>query len=325
MKLLCLSESDMRAALPMRGAIEVMKTAFAALSTGVASAPPRGVVKCPESDGLTLLMGANVPGTGLAAKVVSIFQGNEKQNKRVVNGLVLVLNQSTGEPEALLDGTFLTAWRTGASTGAATDLLARPDARVGVMIGCGAQARTQVLGIDSARQLDCIRVCGRSGDRVAAFVDELQPHVDARLEVAESRRAAVEEADVVCTATTSYTPVFEGAWLKAGAHVNGIGSFTREMRELDHVTVARARIVVDAVEAAANEAGDLLFAERSGHTKRTEWVELGLIAAGQAAGRQSDEEITLFKSVGHAVQDVAASARAVKAARERGLGKEIEL
>ncbi|TDJ73547.1 MAG: ornithine cyclodeaminase [Planctomycetota bacterium] len=324
MKLLCLSAADLRAALPMRDAIEAVKDAFAALSTGRADAPPRTSVAVPPGN-VTLMMGARVDGLGLATKVVSVFPRNRELGRAVVSGLVVVLDPETGEPTAICDGTFLTAWRTGAASGVATLLLAREDASVAAIVGCGNQARTQVLAIDCVRTLATIRVFDRDAERAQAFADAMQTEVQARLEVAPSADDAVRGADVVCTATTSPVPVFDGAALVPGTHVNAVGSFTLETREVDDTTVRRARVFIDSLESALDEAGDLVLAESAGATRREEWTELGLVAAGKAPGRSGPEEITFFKSVGHAVQDVATAARAVRVARERGLGRELVL
>jgi ornithine cyclodeaminase/alanine dehydrogenase-like protein (mu-crystallin family) len=330
MNLLALSADDLRRALPMDATISAMKDAFAALSTGEARMPVRSAVPVEPVDGVALLMGAYLPeGTStdvsLAAKVVSVFHRNDTLGKPVVNGVLLILDPNTGEPTALCDGGFLTAWRTGAATGAATDLLARSDAKTGAVIGCGEQARTQVLGIDAVRTLRTIRVHGRRGERVRALIDEVQPRCRAALVAAGSPAEAVRGADVVCAATNSRTPVFPGDALAGGAHVNGIGSFTLEMRELDETTVDRAKIFVDSVPAALEEAGELVHALREGRTKKEEWTELGLVVAGQAEGRQRPDEITLFKSVGQAVQDAAAGALALRRARESGLGRMVRL
>ncbi len=324
LKMLLLGAEDLARALTMRDALGAVRRAFTALSTAEASVPPRGVVEVADR-GATLLMGAHLPGTGLASKIVSVFPANREQNRPVVNGLVLVLDDTTGEPVAVCDGTWITAMRTGAASGLATELLARADARSAAVIGCGAQARTQLLGIDCVRELDRIRVYGRRAGGVRRFVAEMQPRVHARLEAAASATEAVAGAAIVCAATTSSTPVFEGGYLAPGTHVNGVGSFTLEMREIDAATVGRARIFVDSLESALAEAGDLVLAEREGLTRREDWTELGLVAAGRRVGRRTEQEITLFKSVGHAVQDVAAATFAVRAARERGLGQEVEL
>ena len=325
MKLLALSADDIARTLSMRDAVEAVKEAFSRLSSGRASTPIRTAVDVGAGHGTTLLMGAHVDGLGLATKTVSVFPGNRGRGQPVVHGLVLVLDPETGQPQAVCDGTYLTALRTGAASGAATDLLARNDVRVGAIIGCGAQGHTQALAIDCVRTLEEIRLCDRRIEAASRLADELGQQVRARVVTLSDPSDAIAGADVVCAATTSASPVFDGNLLAPGTHVNGVGSFTLEMRELDGVTVSRSRVFVDSVEAALAEAGDLVIAESEGATARDSWTELGLVVAGRAPGRRSDSEITLFKSVGHAVQDVAAAAAAVDAARERGLGRVVEL
>lgn len=322
-ELVLLSAQDIRAALPMPQAIEAAKAAYASVATGAAMAPPRMVVASPA--GCTLLMGAHVPGEGLAGKIVSIFPPNRDRGVPVVAGIIVLLDPETGIPRALLDGTALTAWRTGAASGAATELLARPEASVAAVFGCGAQARTQVLAIDTVRRLDLIRVYSRTPQRVEEFIAEMQPALRGRLEMARTAREAVRDADIVCTATTSTTPVFDGRDLAAGSHVNAIGSFKPDMQEVDIVTIAAARVFVDSRQAALEEAGDLLKAAAEGWTRHEEWTQIGDVVAGLKAGRHSAEEITYFKSVGLAVQDVVASARALTQAQRLGLGVRIQL
>ncbi|MEM6567400.1 MAG: ornithine cyclodeaminase [Planctomycetota bacterium] len=325
MRLLVLDAASLREALPMPDAIQAMKDGFGALAAGEAVAPQRAAIGMEDLGATTLLMGAHVPTMGLATKIVSVFPSNAAAGRPVVTGLALVLDPATGEPAALVEGAALTAWRTGAASGAATDLLAREDARIGAIIGCGTQGVTQLRAIDAARELDEVRVFARNAESVRAFCDAEAPHVRARLVPAPSATEAVRGADVVCAATTSHVPVLDGADLAEGAHVNGVGSFTLEMREVDERTIERATIYIDELEAALTEAGELVAAEAAGITARDEWTPIGLIARGAAPGRTSPDEITFFKSVGHAVQDVAATARALEAARARGLGTEIEL
>jgi ornithine cyclodeaminase/alanine dehydrogenase-like protein (mu-crystallin family) len=342
MKLTLLSADDLRAALPMPAAIEAMKSAFAALSTGRADVPLRLALSVPQAGGTSLFMPAYVPPNGalgaagaspshasadalhdgaLGAKIVSIFPRNAERGRPMIHGLVVVLDAETGEPVALCDGTFLTAWRTGAASGAATDLLARPDAATAALFGCGAQARTQALAVDAVRRLERLRVYAPTPAHVQQFIAEMQPQINARLVAAASPAEAVSDADVVCAATTSATPVFDGALLKPGAHVNGVGSYTTRMQEVDAATVGRARLFVDSREAALAEAGDLVIPMRAGQTRAEDWVELGEVAAGLRPGRQSPDEITFFKSVGVAVQDVVAAGRALAEAKARGLGQ----
>ncbi len=325
MKLLTVAAQDLPKVLPMRDAVEAMKSAFAALSAGRVVAPQRGVVPVDEVDGISLLMGGYVPGEGLAAKIVSIFDRNRDLGKNVVTGLVLVLDPVSGEPLGLLDGGALTAWRTGAACGAATDLLARPDARTGALIGSGVQAHTQLLAMDAVRNLEAIRVFGLDPAHVDEFIQRLQPEIGACLERAASADEAVAGADVISSATNSPTPVFDGRALAPGAHLNAIGTFRLDRREVDLVTVERATVFVDLVEAALEEAGELVAGIEAGLTRPEEWAEIGDVAMDDKPGRTRRDEITFFKSVGHAVQDVVAAARVMKRASETGLARTVEL
>ncbi len=325
MKLRILSSDDLRQALPMRDTIEVMKAAFDAFSSGRAVVPQRMAVDVPPDDGVMLVKPASLPGEGLGAKLVSVFPTNTAVGRPVVSGIVVLLDPETGEPMALCDGTFLTAWRTGAASGAATDLLARQDARVGALIGCGAQGRTQVMAIDAVRDLETIRVFDLDPDLVAALASDVPDGVRARLVPASSAQEAVSGADIICAATTSRRPVLDGRWISSGAHVNGVGSFTPSMREIDGGTISCASVVVDSREAALAEAGELIDAVAAGLSRAEDWAELGEVVAGRRSGRSTDDQITFFKSVGLAVQDIAAGALALKRAVLLGLGSVVEL
>lgn len=324
MKLRLLTAHQLEELLSMREASDAMKLAFAALSMGRATAPTRIHVDVHASGGKLLLMGAHLPGTGLASKVVSYFPRNRQLGLRAVQGLVIVCDEATGTPMALCDGTTLTAFRTGAGTCASIELLSRQDSRLGVLFGVGGQAAMQLRAMVAARDLETVRVVGRSRERVMAFVREQQPHVRARLEAHEAT-SAVRDADVVVAATSSSVPVFDGRELEPGCHVTGIGSITPQMEEVDGVTVSRCRVFVDSLDGALLEAGELIQGEARGVTRRSDWTELGAVAAGQAPGRQSASELTFFKSVGHAVQDVAIARLFLDRARERGIGSDIEL
>lgn len=325
MKLLLLSADAIRQALPMPRAVEAMKDAFAELSSGTAVVPQRLALDVAEAGATSLFMPAYLPSGGLGAKVVSVFPRNRERGLPAIHGLVVLLDPTTGAPAALLDGTFLTAWRTGAGSGAATDLLARRDARTLALFGCGAQARTQLLAVAAVREIEEVRVYARTRSGLEAFVEEMGPRVAARLVAAGNPGEAVRGADVVCAATTSAVPVFEGRDLEGGTHLNGVGSYTLDMREVDAETVGRSRVFVDSREAALAEAGDLVAAELAGRTRRDDWTELGEVAAGRRPGRRDDAEVTFFKSVGVAVQDMKAASAALVRARELGLGREVEL
>ena len=304
----------------MPAAIAAMRTAYTAVSTGQADVPLRTALAVPEAGGTALFMPAYLPGVGLGAKIVSVFPRNAAAGRPSIHGLVVVLDPATGEPLALCDGGFLTAWRTGAGSGAATDLLAAPEAAIGAVLGSGAQARTQALAIDAVRELETIRVYAPTAAHVAAFVSEMQPRVRARLAAAASAAEAVQGADVICAATTSATPVFDGRLLKPGAHVNGVGSYTAQMQEVDAETVRRARIFVDSRLAVLAEAGDLVIPLQAGQTRSEDWAELGEVLAGLRPGRQTAQEVTFFKSVGVAAQDIAAAGQALAEAGTPGPG-----
>lgn len=324
MRLTLLSAEDLRAALPMPTAIAAMRAAFAELSTGQAQMPLRTALNIPAADGHTLFMPAYLPSSGLGVKLVSVFPHNAEHHTPVLTALMVILDSLSGEPVALCDGTFLTAWRTGAATGLATDLLARPEAKVAALLGCGAQARTQALGLDIVRELNTLRVYAPNKHHVQNFIVEMQPQLRARLTAVESAADAVRGAEIVCTATTSPTPVFDGRLLRPGTHVNGIGSYTPKTREIDEFVVRHARIFVDSRAAALAEAGDLLMPLQAGYTRPEEWAELGEVLSGRHWGRRNAEEITFFKSVGVAVQDVAAASRALIEARHLGLGRQVD-
>lgn len=325
LRLRILGEEEIRAALPMDQAVEAMGAAFASLSTGGAVMPRRMLLPVTGQRASVLLKPALVPGEGLGAKLVSVFPGNAERGRPAVSGLVVLLDPVTGEPAALMDGTFLTAWRTGAASGLATRLLARPEARVAGIFGCGAQARTQLLALDAVRDLAVVKVFARTPEAVARFVEEMSGQVRAQIRPAASPVDAVKDADIVCTATTSATPVFDGRRLINGCHVNGVGSYQAAARELDRFAVERSRVFVDSLSSARTEAGDLIQAAEEGATRPEEWIELGRVAAGHEAGRRSEREITLFKSVGVAVQDVVAAGRVLAKAEESGAGRVIEI
>jgi alanine dehydrogenase len=323
--MLVLSDADVRRALPMRAAIESQRRAFASLASGDAELPLRTPVPVPAADAVTLFMPARVAGD-LGGKVVSVFPHNPARGLALVQGVVLLIDAETGRPAALLDAASLTAVRTGAASGLATDLLAVPGARTAAVIGTGAQAATQLLAVCAVRPVERVRVFSRDPGRVAAFIARMQPEVGAALLPAASPAGALRGADIICTATTSATPVFAGQDLGPGAHVNGIGSYTVDMQEVDTATVRRAgRVFVDSRAAALAEAGDVVVPLREGVITESDLIELGAVAVGRQPGRRLAEEITFFKSVGIAVQDLAAAAEAVRRARETGSGREIDL
>lgn len=321
MRLRILSAEDVRGAVTMPAAIEAMRSAFSQLSGGDARVPLR--IALPARDGITLVMPARLEESGdLATKVVSVFGGNAARGLPAVTGVVLLLAADTGLPLAVLEGAAVTALRTGAASGLATSLLARDDAAVLAVFGAGAQARTQIDAVRAVRAIREVRVLSRTGASAARLADELEG-VDAR--AWSDPREAVRGAHVIVAATDSRAPVFPGDAVEPGAHVNGIGSYTPEMREVDVELVARARLVVDSRESALAEAGDLIHPLRQGRIREADLTELGEVVRGERPGRSSPEEVTFFKSVGSAAQDAALAGAAVRAAERDDLGTVVEL
>jgi ornithine cyclodeaminase len=324
-----LNREEVRRALPMREAIQIVKDAFIQLSTGRADAPLRTAIRPAKHDGVTLFMPGYLSGTdALAVKIVSVRPRNRSLNLPTIHALVLLFDAAAGEALAAMEGGSLTALRTGAASGVATELLAREDARVAAIFGAGEQARTQLPAVCAVRQLIRAWIYAPHPERVKIFIDEMQPQTSGtELLPAQSPAQAVEEADIICAATTSSSPVFNGASVKPGAHINAVGSFTPQMQEVDCLSLQRAaRLVVDSREGALAEAGDLLIALEQGAIQMNDiYAEIGEIAAGTKPGRQSSDEITYFKSVGNAALDVAAAHAIYRKSLSDNLGVEILL
>lgn len=322
-----LTRDDVRQALPMSQAIEAVKESFAELSAGRAEVPLRTSLDVPRHNGVTLFMPAYLrENDALAMKVVSVFNDNPSQGLPLIHALVVVLDAETGAPEAVMDGTYLTALRTGAASGAATEVLAREDAHVAAVFGAGAQGRTQLEAVCTVRPIETAWIYDVDRERAERMSDEMSRCLTVSVKVAKTAAHAVRQADVICTATTSSAPVFDDADVRPGTHINAIGAYTPEMQEIPPETVLRSRVVIDHREAALAEAGDLLIPMQRGLMSEEHiYAELGQIISGAEAGRQSPEETTLFKSVGVAVQDVATARAALDAARKAGLGTDISL
>lgn len=325
-----LTRSDVQRSISMREAVEVVKDAFTELSTGRADVPMRIALPQPKRDGVTLVMpGYLSDSESLAVKVVSIHNRNAERNLPRINAVVIVIDPATGQAVAAMEGGYLTALRTGAGSGVATDLLARQDAEVAAIIGAGAQARAQALAVAAVRQIKQIWISSRRREQVDEMIVDMRRRLEPTIELlaADSPSQAVREALVVCAATTSSTPVFNGAELRPGAHVNGVGSYNPEMQEVDFATLRRAsKIVVDSRDAAMAEAGDLIIAiERCQIQPSDVYAEIGEIAAGLKPGRQNHDEITYFKSVGNAAQDAAVAQAIYQRALRENIGVEIDL
>lgn len=322
-----LTRDNVEKALPMTAAIEAVKSAFVQLSENRADMPVRSSLEVPAHDGVTLIMPGYLRGDdAVAVKIVSVFNDNPTKGLPRIHALVVVVDAETGRPEAVMDGTCLTALRTGAASGAATEALAREDASIAAIVGAGAQGRTQLEAVCAVRPIQQAWVYDIDQRQAEVTCAEMEEHLDLPVEPATSVAEAVSAADVICTATTSSTPVFDDADVGPGTHINAVGAYTPEMQEIPPETVLQARLVVDHRESALAEAGDLLIPMKQGLFDEAHiHAELGEIIAGTRTGRTSETQITLFKSVGVAVQDVAAASAVLAAAISHDLGMKATL
>lgn len=323
---LILSRTDVESVLNMKDTIEVMKIAFKELSEGSAILPQRIVI--PTKDGVSLYMPAFLPQTkSLAVKVVTVFKNNPKKfNIPTTLGKVLLQDIETGDVVCIMDGGYLTALRTGAVSGCAIEYLAKEDANSVGLFGTGVQGATQLWAALVARpNIETCSIFDIRRDVAEEFAKEMSAKFKIpNLNVAKSAEEAVKGSDIILTATTSPDPVFRGKWLEPGVHISGIGSHTPVTREVDTETIQRAKIVCDQVSACLAEAGDLIIPINEGAiTKEHIHAELGEIVIGRKVGRENNSEITLFKSVGLAIQDAATAKLVYEKARKMKKGIEV--
>jgi ornithine cyclodeaminase/alanine dehydrogenase len=327
---LLLTRKNVEAVLTMKDAIAAVEEGFRQLALGKVIMPQRPVIPVVEHHGVYLAMpayvGGSADGGSLALKVVTVYHDNpQKYGLPTTLGTLLLNDPRTGALMAIMDAGFLTAMRTGAASGVATKYLAREDARSVGIFGAGVQARTQLMAVCEVRPIERAVVYDVSPEHRAKYAAEMSERLSIPVEPTDDPRTCAQN-DVIATASSSSTPVFEGAWLAPGTHVNGIGSHTPNTRELDTETIRRAKVVPDYADACLAEAGDLILPIQEGAITRDHvYASLGDIVAGLKVGRESPEEITVFKSVGLAVQDAASAARVYELARAAGVGTEIEI
>jgi ornithine cyclodeaminase/alanine dehydrogenase-like protein (mu-crystallin family) len=336
MRVLILGHDDVLAALPADDCAEAMAAVLVARARGEAYMPLRSVMMPPSAAGFMGLMPAWRGGENqaFALKAVCMMPGNPARGLDSHQGIVTLFDGETGVPRAILDASAITQVRTAAVTAVATRTLAREDTRVLAILGAGVQAAAHLDALLRVRPFETVRIYARTPGHAQALADRGRSAGDRgagnghpTVTVTASAEAAVRGADVVLTATSSREPVLERQWLAPGAHVNAVGASMPAARELDVETVAASALFVDSRESLRNEAGEFRLAVQEGAIAGEDHVraELGEVLAGMQPGRQSPGELTLFRSLGLAVEDLAAAEHSVAAARSQGLGTEVEL
>ena len=315
---LLLRDGDVRSLLEISDTIDALEQAFVALSHGNAMNRPR--TRVIQTNGILHVLAASFPDGGvLGLKTYTVF-------RQGVRSMVMLFSAEDGRLLALVEGDWLGRMRTGAVSGLATRHLAIPQATSVGLLGAGKQAETQLLGVCAARPIRNVLVYSRRQPEREVFCQRMAEQLQLEVVPVASAREAVEEADVVVTATNTGEPVFSGEWLKPGCHVNAIGSNWPKRREIDNETLERASLIVtDSVEQARLEAGDLLMPANAGNLDWESVWELADVVAGDGPQRNSSFDITVFKAVGVALEDITVAARAYVHARERGVGEEIDL
>lgn len=327
--MLFLSASDIQLALPMDFAMISAASAFAQISDAKTTTPLRTSVALGAVGATALVMPAHLQGSrAFGVKALTIAPQNASHGVPVINGLMALFDTESGSPLGVLDARYLTALRTGAAAGVATRLMARKDASTLALLGAGAQAFCQVWAVCVARAIQCVQIYAPTQAHADSLATRLIEHgapMPRDVRVCHSAEEAVRDATIICAATSSSTPVFDDDALRPGAHINGIGSYTPEMQEIPANTVKRARIVVDQRSAAWAEAGDLIIPRAAGQIDERQVAgELGDVVLGRTPGRTSQTEITFFKSVGTAAQDVAAAQAAYERAVRDNIGTLVE-
>lgn len=322
-----LTRDDLEKVLSMKDVIGVVEKAFAELARGTAHVPLRPKIFLEKYRGVMLYMPSYLSEMdALGMKVVSVYEENTQLGLPTIFAMVLLNDPKTGAPLSLMEGGFITAMRTGAASGVATKYLARKDASVVGVIGTGAQARTQLWAVCEVRNIEKVYAYDIILERAKKYAKEMSRRLNVEIIPVDSAESATRNVDILILATTAKEPVIEGDWINPGTHINSIGWMGKDARELDSKTVKRAKVVVDSREAVLAESGDIIIPIKEGViTADHIYAELGEIIIGNKPGRISDEEITLWKSVGLAIQDAATAKLAYERAIERNIGKDIRL
>lgn len=317
---LVLREADVRRLLTMPDTVRTLGLAFRQLAAGQAQNTPRARVVLPDGRGVLHMLTAAAPRQGvLGYKAYTAFRAG-------VRFIVMLYSADDGRLLAEIEADWMGQMRTGAASGVATHAMARSEANAAGIVGTGGQARTQLMALCAVRPIKTIRAYGRDPDRRQTFCQEMESLLGVEVRPAESAEEAVREAEIVVTATTARDPVVQGAWLQPGTHINAVGSNWANRRELDGPAVAASNIIaVDDMDQAHLEAGDLILAAQTGHFDWHRAVTLAAIVAGQQPGRSAPDEITLFKSLGIGLEDIAVAKHVYELALQQGAGEELDI
>jgi ornithine cyclodeaminase/alanine dehydrogenase len=325
--MLLLSETQVKALIDIDELIETLTQAHLQYSTGKAVMPVRLVVPLADIQGrLTSMPGFLNEEKALGMKVVTYFQENPKRGLPAILATLMLFSAETGKIVAVMDGGYITAMRTACASALATKILARAQTPVMGILGAGVQARAHIEALARVRKLAKIKIYSPSGTSAPRIREALEPAIGIPIEVSASAEDAVRDSDIVVTVSTAKEPIVRPHWLKPGVHINAVGSHRPDLREIDGATLARAKIVVDSREAIMAECGDILLAlKENSISPDAIHAEMGELLAGGKAGRIDDDEITLYKSVGIAVQDVAAAHLVYRKALQRGVGTHVAI
>lgn len=324
--MLLLSREDIKKVFTMRDAIEADKKAFTLVVEGKCDTPLRAKISAPKYDGCFLFMPSYAQELDAAAvKTVNIFPHNADDGLPTTPAQVLLIDGKTGIVTALMDGTYVTQIRTGAASGVAFELLAKKECRIGALIGTGGQAAAQLEAMLAARKLEEVRVCGRNFEKAVRFAEQMQEELKsygARIVAVKSSDEAIDDADLLITATPSSEPVFDGKKVKKGCTISCVGAYQHHMQELDPAVLPRtSKIYFDSQDAVLSESGDILIPLEEGIITKDDFTgDIGNVVKGDLIGRENDDEIIVYETVGVGAQDLVTAKMIYEKALKAGVG-----
>ena len=332
MDITILRQNDIEDIFSMKDAVKASKDALEIYSKGESHVPLRTVLDVKNQDAESIYMPGYAEGAdALGVKIVSVFPNNSEKGLNTVPATMILVDEETGEVSSLMDGTYLTQLRTGAVAGAATDILARKDSKTFAIIGTGGQAPSQIEAVLSVRDIETVKVYNRKFEKAEEFAKEMTEKFgekyNTKILAAKSPEEAVKNADIITTVTTAKKPVFDGKYIKKGAHINAVGAFKPDMQEIDEHTLTHAdKVYVDTREGVLNECGDFIIPMKDNKFKEEDITgELGEVITKKVLGRENDDEITLFDTTGSGILDIVTARRIYASAKSKDMGQIIEI